>query len=117
MSEESFETPIIPTHKQRLPLADKVQQAKLREAKLKHLKDDLAIVFSTQEGRRVLRYLMTEAGFQRNAVGGNPALGMDVAFGTIYNCGRESLYLELRQLIPARILKLVEFEDPEIEIN
>lgn len=66
-------------------------------------------VFSTPEGTQALRYISNLCGWQDSVVGGNPDLGMDVMQGTLHNAARRNVYLELRRLIPARILRDVEF--------
>lgn len=108
---ESEEKPFVPTHKQRSPSVDKDEQRKVLEKKHKNLRMDMAITFSTEEGKRVLRWILDECGYHKSCVGGNPALGMDVKDGTLYNAARETIYIELRQLIPHSILKEVEYEN------
>lgn len=111
MKEESKETPHIPIHTQRSPSVDREKQTKELERRAKQLRFDFAITFSTAEGRRVLQWLINESGFHKSNIGGNPSLGMDVLQGTLYNASRQALYLEMRQLIPAETLKLVEYEN------
>lgn len=108
---ESENTPHVPTHTQRSPSADREKQTKELERRAKQLRFDFAITFGSPEGRRVLQWLLTESGFHKNNIGGNPQLGMDVLQGTLYNAARQSLYLEMRQLIPAETLKQVEYEN------
>lgn len=108
---ESKEKPHIPTHTLRSDAIDKDKQRKAYEKRLKDLRIDMAYTFATPEGRRVLKWLLNECGFHKSCVGGNPTLGMDVKDGTLYNAARESIYLELRQLIPSETLKLVEYEN------
>ena len=108
MSEEK-EKPHIPLHRERMGLPDNEEQKKLREAKVKQLKEDCRVTFSPPAGRRVLRYLMNLAGYKKSKVGGNPQLGMDVQIGTLYNAARELVVLELTEFIPQDILKDVEF--------
>lgn len=106
MAEEKKE---IPMHRERLNLPNKEEQQKLTEAKRKQLSADLKVCFSSIEGRRVLRYLMNICGYKKSKVGGNPALGMDVAQGTIYNAARENVCIELLEFIPPYIIKDVEY--------
>ena len=89
---------------------------KAQKAKREALRADMEVTFATPEGIRVLRYLQETCGFTKSSIGGNPALGMDVSIGTIYNDSRRGVYLELRQLLPPRILKQSEFS-PADEIN
>lgn len=110
-AEESEKKPHIPTHTQRSPSVDRDKQTRELERRAKELRMDFALTFSTAEGRRVLQWLVRESGYQKSNVGGNPGLGMDVLQGTLYNACRQSLYLEMRQLIPAETLKMVEYEN------
>lgn len=107
---ESEERKHIPTHTQRSHSVDHDKQTKEFEQRAKQLRMDFAITFGTPEGRRVLQWILKEAGYQRSQVGGNPQLGMDVLQGTLYNSARLSIYLEMRQLIPPETLKGVEYE-------
>lgn len=109
--QESNEKPHIPIHTQRSTTVDKDKQRKELERQVKNLRIDFAVTFGSPEGHRVLKWIIQESGFNKNNVGGNPALGMDVLQGTLYNCARGSLYLEMRQFIPAETLKLVEYEN------
>jgi hypothetical protein len=106
---ESKEQPHIPLHVQRSEAIDKVKRKKAAEARVKQLRLDFAITFNSAESRRVLRWLMEQCGYQRGSVGGNAALGMDVAQGTIYNESRRGLYCEFRQYVPEETLKQVEY--------
>ena len=106
MTEEKKE---IPLHRERLGLPDRVDQQKLNAAKQKQLRRDMAFCFTTNEGRRVLRYLMNLAGYKKPKVGGNTQIGMDVLVGTVYNTAREGLLLEFIEHIPVDILRDCEF--------
>lgn len=109
--EESPEQPHVPTHTKRSASTDKDEQRKEFTRKVRNLRMDMAITFSTPEGKRVLKWLCNECGFGRGIVGGNPALGMDVDRGTLYNAARLGVYTELRSLIPHGILLEVEYEN------
>jgi hypothetical protein len=73
------------------------------------MSSDMAVCFGSVEGRRVLRFLMDICGFQKEKIGGNPQIGMDIHAGLLYNCAREQVFIELAELLPAYILKDVEF--------
>lgn len=75
----------------------------------KDLKEDFATVSKTEEGRRVLRYIMNECGYQSISIVGNPGTGDIHDRGTLYNEARRNLYLDLRKYIPVAHLKLIEF--------
>lgn len=106
----------LPVHKDRLASSSKTARQEQDRQKLSQLRQHLALTFETPDGIHALRFLMNLSGFHKNPVGGNPALGMDVSQGTIYNCGRESIYLELRALLPPRILKQIEYDQLEEEL-
>lgn len=105
----------IRTHRERLPLVDKEKQAKEIVSREKQRKEDLAIAFSTPQGREALRFIQDLCGWGKTCVGGNAAMGMDIKDGTLYNAARQSIYLELRARLPARLLKIVEFHVQEIK--
>lgn len=100
-------------HRQRSSAADKDKQKDYFDKKTKLLKLDMAATFNTPEGRRVLKHLFKTSGFGESNIGGNPTLGMDILQGTIYNAARQSMYLELRKLIPHETLKVIEFDNLE----
>ena len=108
---ESENTPHVPVHTQRSPSVDREKQNKEFERRAKQLRFDFAITFGTAEGRRVLKWIIEQSGYQKSNVGGNPQLGMYVLQGTLYNASRQAIYLEMRQLIPAETLKSVEYEN------
>ena len=99
----------IPLHKSRLDLPDKEALEKVRKEKRKGLVQDMAVVFDSPEGRRVLSFMMDLSGYRRNKIGGNPQLGMDIMTGTYYNCAREQLFLEIVEFIPVNILRKAEY--------
>lgn len=114
---ESEETPHVPIHEQRLSGVDREKQRKAQEKAYKALRLDMAQTFGTPEGKRVLQWLAKQSGFGLTVVGGNPQLGMDIEKGTFYNACRQALYLELRTYIPAYILRDVEYENVNEEIQ
>lgn len=100
----------IPLHHQRLQLADKEKASKQRDAQFKQVEEEFAIAFGTPEGQRALKHIASLCGYNKSVVGGNPALGMDITQGTFYNATRLGVYLEIRSLLPTRILKQIEHE-------
>lgn len=98
----------IPTHKTRLKQPDEKVQKEL-EARRKQLTIDLNTTFSTPSGKRALNYLMKICGYGKSSVGGNPALGMDIRDGTLYNAARQNIYLEVRNFLEPKLLQEVEF--------
>lgn len=65
--------------------------------------------FSTEDGKRVLKYLGQLCAWAETSVGGKPDMGFDALTGTLYNEARRGVYVELRSFIRADILKEVEF--------
>jgi hypothetical protein len=99
-----------PLHRDRIDSPDKNAAEELRQQKRKQLKEDCRVTFSSPAGRRVLRYLMDLAGYRKSKVGGNPALGMDVLTGTLYNSARELVVLEMLEFLPLEVRRDVEFQ-------
>lgn len=64
--------------------------------------------FATEDGKHVLTWLMHNCGWNETSVVA-PAPGIDVQLLTYYNEARRAVYVELRSLIRADILKDVEF--------
>lgn len=114
---ESEEKPFVPSHRQRPLGVDKDKQRKHYDAQIKNLKLDMGAVFGTPAGKRVLKHIFEISGYGESNVGGNPQLGMDVKDGTFYNAVRQNLYLEIRKLVPHSILKVVEFDNIEEDLQ
>lgn len=108
--EESKENPHVSSHLQRSSSVDKDKQQKEAIYKAAAMKRAFIMTFSTEHGKVVLRWLLEQGGFHKSQVGGNPAIGMDVLEGTLYNAARESIYIELRKFLTPDILKDVEYE-------
>lgn len=109
--QESNEKLYVPSHNQRGTSSDKDKQKEIHERNVKNLRMDMALVFGTAEGKRVLRWIKNECGWGKSVIGGNPAIGMDVAQGVVYNGARLGIYLELRSLVAHSILQEVEYEN------
>lgn len=100
-------------HRSRGGITDRTAAEKILRQRRQQLISDFAAVASTNEGRRVFRYLKDFCGFHKTQVGGNPGLGMDVLHGTFYNSVRHGVYTEIRSLIPAAHLAVIEFQESE----
>lgn len=111
MKQESSEKPFIPTHQQRSLSVDKDIFKKEQADRDKRLRMDFALTFGTPEGKRVLKWVMNQCGWGKSVIGGNPALGLDVDRGTLYNSSRLGVYSEIRLLVPHEILKQTEFDN------
>ena len=69
----------------------------------------VAVAASSPEGIIAFRQIMHMCGYNRSALVGNPQTGIS-SEGTIYNVGRENIWKELRQLLPAKARKSIENE-------
>lgn len=82
---------------------------------------DLSETFSTTAGRRTLRFLMEQCGYQKYNTFENGETGDLLVQSMLFNEARRGLYLDLRQFIPQEILIAVENQglgdDPEEEID
>lgn len=91
----------------------KIKHANEQKARTKKLRETLGAAFGTPEGQQALKLIAELCGYNKTVIGGNPTIGMDVVQGTLYNCGRQSVYLELRAMVPSDILKQIEFQQTE----
>ncbi len=78
--------------------------------KVGQLRQCVAISASSSEGIISFRQIMNMCGYNKSAVVANPQTGDINLVGTLYNTARENLWKELRQLIPPKALKKIEFE-------
>jgi len=79
--------------------------------KLAQLVQCVATASSTPEGIIAFRQIMNMCGYNKSAVTGNPQSGDINLNGTLYNAARENLWKELRQLIPIKARKKIEYEN------
>ncbi len=70
----------------------------------------VAIAASSPEGLVAFRHLMNMCGYNKSVVCGNPATGDVHDRGTLYNAARENIWKELRQFIPIKARKKIEYE-------
>lgn len=89
-------------------------EAKKRAARLALLKKDISATFATAEGRRALRWIMGQCGYQRSNAAADPTTGDPMSNSIVYNEGRRIFYLQLRQFIHHETLAAVETQ-PEDE--
>lgn len=90
--------------------AKKQVQKDLLAKKIKVLKRDIEIATASPEGLNFMRWIFDLSGYSKILIAGNPKVGLDVKDGTLYNNARRSIWLEIRQMIPKRILKKIEYE-------
>ena len=98
----------IPLHRERLNLPNKDELQKIKEKKKSQLAKDMAQTFNSVSGRATLRFILDICGYKKSKVGGNPALGMDVLVGTMYNSARENVAIEILDYVPDYIIRDVE---------
>ena len=90
---------------------EKQEKANLEAGKrIAQLTQCIAISSSSPEGIIAYRQVMNMCGYNKSAVTANPQTGDINLNGTLYNTARENLWKELRQLIPIKTLKKIEFE-------
>ncbi len=90
---------------------DKQQAAlKVQQEQLKQLGECVAIASATPEGIVAFRQLMNMCGYNLSSMVIHPQTGIVNTEGTIYNVGRENIWKEIRQLIPVKTRKKIEYE-------
>ncbi len=93
------------------------KKAEENDKKKRLLKRDFAIATSTPEGQNFARYILELCGFFQSDVIMNPETREINEKSTLYNCMRSNLWLEIRQLIPAKTLKKIEFEKTKFNVE
>lgn len=92
-------------------------QKELAAKKTKLLKRDAGIATASPEGLNFMKYIFGLTGYSKILIVGNPATGDIHDRGTLYNNARRSLWLEIRQLIPRRTLKKIEYEELNLNVE
>ncbi len=69
----------------------------------------VAVAASSPEGIIAFRQIMHMCSYNKNVVVGTVETGID-GVGTVYNAARENIWKELRQLIPIKARKKIEYE-------
>ncbi len=85
-------------------------QTDLLAKKIKIIKRDVEIATATPEGLNLMRWIFDLCGYSKVLIAGNPKVGLDVKDGTLYNNARRAIWLEIRQLVPRRTLKKIEYD-------
>lgn len=75
----------------------------------KALREDFNFVANTKEGRNVLRYFMTQCGYNSSSVVINKETMEINALATVYNEARKDVYYGARRYISQKLLKKIEF--------
>ncbi len=92
-------------------------QKEIAAKQLKLLKRDFAIAVASPEGLNMMKYIFDLSGYSKVLIVGNPTTGDIHDRGTLYNNARRTLWLEIRQLIPTRILKKIEYEKLNLNVE
>ncbi len=86
------------------------EQQEANAKRMGQLVQCVSIASSTPEGIITFRQVMHMCGYNKSAVTGNPESGDINLNGTLYNAARENIWKELRQLIPIKARKKIEYE-------
>ncbi len=92
-------------------------QNDLAKKQAKLLKRDIAIAMASPEGLNLMRWIFGLTGYSKKIIVGNPQTGDIHDRGTLYNATRRQLWLEIRQLVPVRILKKIEYEKLNLNVE
>ncbi len=95
----------------------KKEQEDLAAKQRKLLKRDYAIVAASPEGLNVMKHIFNLSGYSKNLIVGNPSSGDILSKGTFYNIVRRATWVELRQLIPVKSLKKIEYEKLNLNVE
>ncbi len=95
----------------------KAKQKEKAEKTNKLLMRDIEVASASPEGLNLMKYIFDLTGYSKVLIVGNPATGDVHDRGTLYNNARRSIWLEIRQLIPKRILKKIEYEKINLNVE
>ncbi len=95
----------------------RTQQIELSNKKLKLLRRDIEIVTASPEGLNLMKCIFNLSGYSKILIAGNPEIGLSVLEGTLYNNARRSIWLEIKELIPKRTLKKIEYEKINLNVE
>ncbi len=92
-------------------------QKDLAAKQLKLLKRDFEIGTASPECLNIMKYIFGLSGYSKVLIVGNPTTGDVHDRGTLYNNARRALWLEIRQLIPKKTLKKIEYEKLNLNVE
>ncbi len=95
----------------------RAEQKELATKRLTLLKRDLEIATASPEGLNLMRWIFDLSGYSKILIAGNIQTGEILDRGTLYNNARRSIWLEIRQLIPKRILRKIEYEKLNLNVE
>ncbi len=93
------------------------KQNNLAAQRLKLLRRDLEIATASPEGLNLMRWIFSLSGYSKILITGNTQTGEILDRGTLCNNARRSIWLEIRQLLPKRILKKIEYEKLNLNVE
>ena len=93
------------------------EQNDLAIQRIKLLKRDLEIATASPEGLNLMKWIFGLSGYSKILITGNTQTGEINDRGTLYNNARRSIWLEIRQLLPRRTLKKIEFEKLNLNVE
>lgn len=88
----------------------KLAEIKKREAEAAILRKAFNETFSSAAGKKVLRWIMDQSGYQKSDIVADPQNGEIMSQSTLYNIARRLFYLQIRSKIDHSILIPVEHE-------
>lgn len=94
------------------PRIDFEKKQAVKDKAEKQLRSDVARVSATEEGRNVLRSLMSAMGYQTLGVDCNRVTGETFLANSVYHAGRRDLWITFRTLIPHKDLVEIENQTP-----
>lgn len=77
----------------------------------------IAAIAASEVGKVFLRHLLSQCGMYRVSASQNPVSGELNPYAGMYNEGRRSIWVDLRDLIPYDSLKDIELPTPPTSIN
>ncbi len=95
----------------------RAEQKELAIKQRKLLKRDIEIAAASPEGLNLMKWVFGLSGYSKILIVGNPQTGDIHDRGTLYNNARRSIWLEIRQMLPKRILKKIEFEKLNLNVE
>ncbi len=93
------------------------EQRDLAIQRVRLLKRDLEIATASPEGLNLMRFIFNLSGYSKILITGNTQTGEILDRGTLYNNARRSIWLEIRQLLPKRILQKIEYEKINLNVE
>ncbi len=95
----------------------KAEQKDLATKQMKLLKRDFNIAAASPEGLNMMKYIFNLSGYSKVLIVGNPTTGDVHDRGTLYNNARRSIWLEIREMLSIRILKKIEYEKLNLNVE